>query len=191
MKDITDRLNELSVRYKIGELQELRRDLRGFKNRLPRKIFGNGVRSDYAFHRGGRLEFQFNIGYDQEYRKFRYGIAFSLETSNYVRDISPLYPKVERFNEYFKRNPDKFLEYRTYSQVNLKNIGEIEPVKILEKDFYAKSTKTFIFIGKFFDKNIDEITTEDCHVILKTFDDLLDVYKFVEKEKYGDQMDLG
>lgn len=183
MKNITDKLDELSVGYKIGELQDIRWKLKGFKNQLPRKIFGKGVKDDYAFHRGGRLEFQFNIGYDLEFRKFRYGVAFSLETSNFVRDIRSLYPKVERFNEYFRKNPEKFLEYQTFSTVNLKYIGTMEPVKVFEKEFYTKSTKTFIFIGKFFDKKIDEITTEECHTILETFDDLLDVYLYVETEK--------
>lgn len=180
MKNITDKLNNLSVGTKIGELQKIRQELGIIKNRLKPTIFGRGVHSDYAFHRGGRMEVQFNIGYDLEYKKFRYGIAFSLETSNFVRDISPLYPKVERFNEYLRKNPEKFLEYQTFSQVNLKSIGKIEPVKVIEKEFYTKSTKTFIFIGKFFDKTIDDITTEDCQTILKTFDDLLDVYKYVE-----------
>src|SRR4030067_3584132 len=80
IKRIALELNELSRSHPIGHLQELRARLKG-KTRTH-KIFVTDF-ADYAFHDGGRHELQFNIGAEEiEGREvFRYGVAFSLETS--------------------------------------------------------------------------------------------------------------
>ena len=179
MKNITDKLNELSVGYKIGDLQNIRRELGNIKNRLKPTIFGKGVRSNYAFHLGGREELQFNIGHE-DVNKFRYGVAFSLETSQFFFDVEPLKEKIKRYNKYFEENPIKFDSYSAYTEKN-KIPWPKHPLKvILEEEYTNHKNSTFFFIGKFFDKNIGDITTEDCHTMLETFDELLDLYRYVE-----------
>jgi hypothetical protein len=103
-------LNKLSRSHPIGHLQELRARLRGKPSRTRAIFTESTIFPDYAFHDGGRHELQFNIGTEKIKGRevFRYGVAFSLETSRAHPDISGLFPKVERFNYYLRTNPEAF-----------------------------------------------------------------------------------
>lgn len=179
--EITIFLNEHSKNYNIGNLQNIRRELKGL-TRLPSKnIFDWRTTFDsYAFHVGGRTEFQFNIGYESKLNLFRFGLAFSLESNQTLPDVSLLFPKIDRFNKYFQNNPSKFYEFSLWyhtKDVRSQNLA----VKIIDDSY--KMNNTFIFIGKYFEKDLESITEDDCYEILSTMDELLDVYIFVENEK--------
>src|ERR1700754_2452274 len=66
---------------------------------LLQMIMGGGKpRSGYAFHKGGRRELQFNVGFEEDGAYFRYGVAFSLEPSRDLSDpVEVLAPKIQRF----------------------------------------------------------------------------------------------
>jgi hypothetical protein len=175
IKKVALTLNELSRSHPIGHLQELRARLKG-KTRTH-KIFVTDF-PDYAFHDGGRHELQFNIGAEEiEGREvFRYGVAFSLETSRSHPDISGLFPKIERFNYYIRTNPDAFsgflMWYHTGPQKS----------RIRSSDFYPRpigpdlaQKGNFIFMGKWVE--VDELNLED---VLNELDHLLPLYVFVE-----------
>jgi len=60
---------------------------------------GDSPRSGYAFHKGGRSELQFNIGFEQGGESFRFGVAFGLQPAQGMPDpVAVLARKVERFN---------------------------------------------------------------------------------------------
>jgi len=173
IKEIAEKLNSLSPNYRIGELQKIRKEIKGLKRLPGTKIFhDNTISSDgWAFHYGGRKELQFNIGFEEE--GFRFGVAFSLETSQSLPDVSILYPKILKLNCVIRENADFFNEYRMWFWQNERS--EIMPVAEIPYDFIKPHT--FIFIGKI-RKEID------FHEVLYTFDRLLDVYIQIESDKH-------
>ena len=99
--ELAEELNRQSVDFKIGNLQEMRVNLHGLKRAPCRGIFGTRtIHEGYAFHVGGRKELQFNIGHENhnDGEMIRYGVAFSLELSQTLPRVEPLFPKIRRFN---------------------------------------------------------------------------------------------
>src|SRR4051812_955450 len=99
LKSIADELDAGSRGRPIGDLQGLRKELKGHSRRVGGQIFGTQtVFERWAFHLGGRRELQFNIGFEGTGRAeiFRYGVAFSFERSQTLPDVTALVPKVSR-----------------------------------------------------------------------------------------------
>lgn len=66
-----------------------------------------GARAGYAFHKGGREELQFNVGFEYDGEYFRYGVAFSFEPDRNLPDpVEVLVPKVECFNRVLPEFPE-------------------------------------------------------------------------------------
>jgi hypothetical protein len=178
IKTVALELNKLSGTHPIGRLQELRTQLPG-KTSQTHKIFTKStIFPDYAFHDGGRHEIQFNIGTEEinEREVFRYGIAFSLETSRSHPDVSELFEKVERFNYYIRTNPEAFPDFIMWYH------SGPQKTRIRSSDFYPRPIEpdwakkgNFIFLGKWVD--FGELNFEE---VLTGFDHLLPLYAFVE-----------
>lgn len=99
IREIANELNNRASGYRMGQFQDLRKDIKGLKKKASSQIFTDQtISSDegWAFHYGGRKEIQFNIGLEKE--GLRYGLAFSLETSRSLPDVSELFPKILKFN---------------------------------------------------------------------------------------------
>ena len=114
---IADELDRRSVGWRIGGLQDIRKELKGRKRRVPGRIFGaQTVFGKWAFHLGGRHELQFNIGLEElgDVSFLRYGVAFSLEASRTLPDVASLFPKIDRFNEYLRVYPDQLADLRMW-----------------------------------------------------------------------------
>lgn len=72
---------------------------------LIRRDDGQPLRG-YAYHKGGREEMQFNAGFEDDGKYFRYGVAFSLEPGQDLPDpVAALLPKILLFNRLIKRFP--------------------------------------------------------------------------------------
>lgn len=170
--EIAQELNELSKGYKVGNLQALRKQIKGLKRIPGHHIFSDTTISDngWAFHFGGRREIQFNIGFEDE--GVRYGLAFSLEPSQSLPDISILYPKVFALNSIIRETPNLFKKYKFWYWHN-DSRSEILPV--IEIPASIVEPHSFVFIGK-----IQKKDEYDPHSILSTFDDLLPVYLQIE-----------
>lgn len=84
---IVAELGRRAAGHEIGELQTIRAQIKGIplpKSQSARRLFGKIHTSpggDYAFHYRGGSELQFNIGFEPDNRRFRYGVAFSFEPS--------------------------------------------------------------------------------------------------------------
>ena len=166
IRDIAYSINKLSRNYKIGKLQSIRKELKKLKIKPGSEIFRDATISDEeerAFHYGGRKELQFNICFEEE--GLRYGIALSLERNITLPDITLLYPKARRLNQFIRQEPNFFKEYKMWHWLNKKIRSAIGPVKEISEDLLKP--KTFIFIGKLQPKK--EI---DFDKILTTFDEL-------------------
>ncbi|RPD85204.1 hypothetical protein [Luteimonas sp. 100069] len=106
MNDLNDVVAALNARLAHTSLQdfyERRRELKGSGQR-PHGLFqyirrADRPRNGYAYHRGGRKELQFNVGFEDE-RYFRYGVAFSLQGGpDRIDPVATLAPRIDEFNE--------------------------------------------------------------------------------------------
>lgn len=173
IKEIAYKINEKSKNYKFGKLQDLRKEIKGLTKKASSMIFIDQTISNegWAFHYGGRKEIQFNVGFESE--GLRYGIAFSLETSRSLPELSVLYPKILKLNSLIRNEPDLFIDYKMWFWRGERS--KIEDVR--EIDDKLVQNGTFIFIGKIMD--VDNIDYDE---ILSTFDNLLKIYQEVETE---------
>jgi hypothetical protein len=167
----------------FGGLQEWRRKHKGL-TRVSETVFPTGEpERDYVMHIGARShsELQFNIGFDwdDDADMFRHGIAFSLETSRTMPDITLLLGKIARFNEYLRIYPDAFDGFSMWVWDERKSTprdrarGETHPVASIPDELSRKGY--FIFIGK-----LQPVDAIDVDMILDDLDRLLPVYEFVE-----------
>lgn len=177
ISEIARTINELSASYRIGELQALRKRIKGMGRQAGSTIFNADTINDdqgWAFHYGGRKELQFNIGEEEE--GLRYGIAFSLEQSQTLPDVELLFPKIMRFNQFLRENPGFLRDYRMWHWYHDRDRSAIQPVTEISQDLLQP--RTFIFIGK-----INEADEIDYQEILRTFDELLTPYIYIEKSE--------
>ena len=171
---IAAELNARSSTYSIGDLQELRKTLKNFSRRPGTHIFSDKTtHDDWAFHHGGRVELQFNIGKDGSCgTMLRHGIAFSFEPSQTLPTIDPLKSKVRLFNDFIQLYPDKYADMRMWHFLHGTRSDEYMPSAIPSE---RVNKSVFVFLGKRFP--INEL---DYDRILTDFDRLLPLYRYVE-----------
>lgn len=175
ISEIAHKIDKLSSGYRIGDLQAIRKKIKNMARQAGSTIFHDDTIKDsegWAFHYGGRKELQFNIGEEEE--GLRYGIAFSLEQSQTLPDIEVLYPNIMRFNQFFRENPGFFKNYLMWNWYKDKSRSDLAPVSEIGQELLRP--KTFIFIGK-----LNRSEDIDYPEILRTFDELLTPYIYVEK----------
>jgi hypothetical protein len=183
ISQIAYRLNELSSKYKIGKLQDIRKEIKNLKRKAGSLIFQDSSISEegWAFHYGGRKELQFNIGLEEE--GLRFGLAFSLETSQSLPDIGILYPKIYKLNCLIRKEPEKFSSYQMWYW---KNNVRSEITEVREINSELVDNNTFIFFGKIVNEALI-----DSNEILMTFDELLNIYLEVENENNDSEPQIG
>lgn len=179
LRQIVDELNVQARHFNIGELQALRKRIKG-KKRLA--LSGGALfhddsvdpKGDWAFHYGGRTELQFNIGLEKIDGEdcLRFGVAFSLEASQTLPDITQLYPNISRFNEYIELYPEQFRGYLLWYWDDSKR-STLYTAPSIRPEFVKKNR--FIFFGKYV--RLNEYSSD---LVLRTFDELLPLYMFVE-----------
>jgi len=171
---IAKKLNKLSSNYEIGKFQDIRKEIKGIKRKHTSNLFSSmTIFNEFAFHDGGRTEIQYNIGYEEN-NLLRYGLAFSLEPNQTLPDVSILYPQIRRYNYLFISRPELFTGYKFWYH-NEKGPSEIENIHKIEAELI--NPHVFIFFGKLMD--LSEINYDE---ILKTFDKMLPIYKYVVNE---------
>jgi hypothetical protein len=160
--------------YLISKLQEIRKDIKNKKRLASKTIFHQStIHENYAFHYGGRSELQFNIGLEEIDGQscMRFGAAFSLETSQSLPDVSVLFPKIKKFNEFTKFNSLDFERYNIWCWGSER--GKIQDSCTIDSEDVKKGN--FIFFGKYC--ALEDVTAK---IVLEVFDELLPLYKFVE-----------
>lgn len=171
IRELADKINDASADYDFGNLQDYRTKLKNLAKKPTSKIFTDATISDdgWAFHLGGRSEMQFNIGFEDD--GLRYGLAFSLEASQSLPDVSVLYPKILRLNVIFRERPEDFSDYSLWFW----STDRSSTTQMSEIPSSWVHPKSFIFFGKLMDPakiDVDEILT--------TFDRMLPIYLEVE-----------
>jgi hypothetical protein len=173
---LAERLNASASRFSIGRLQELRARLRSLSRVGSLAIFDyRTIHENYAFHVGGRKELQFNIGTEtvNGARHIRHGVAFSLELSQSLPSIEPLLPKISRFNEYVRSQPEDFPGFSMWA--NAKKSGRCLEHGVTPIEERTVAAGTFIMLGR----HVPEADV-DGDAILIDFDRLIPLYAYVE-----------
>jgi hypothetical protein len=176
LQSVVQEIDRRAGSHPIGQLQTIRKELNNLK-RIPGggRIFSQQTTFEdkgYAFHFGGRKELPFNVGFELKL-KLRHGVAFSLEPSRTLPDVTRLYPKVDRFNEFLRSHPQEFSDLWMWHSVKDKRSRfNSRPAPILPE---LSRPPVFIFLGRL--QQVDRINYE---LILRDFDRLLPLYQVVE-----------
>jgi hypothetical protein len=172
--------------HDIARLQELRAELQDDRERRAyttidgesSSIFDDrDISDDYAYHRGGRDEPQFNLAlrkYDGE-QKVRYGVAFHYKRGEHMDDLSTLRTRIALFNKYLRANPEQFSGLNMWDEPkDSRKPREDYPPQEIPESLLERGT--FFFLGR--RRKPSEIDYED---ILNLFDRLLPLYKYIER----------
>lgn len=172
LQEIVSEVNRRATGRPLGDIQAFRTVTRGLK-RQSQRVFGSIRHADWTFHRGGRDELQFNIGFEDgnEKGELRFGTAFSLETSQSLPSIDPLLQKIARFNDYLRQNPREFADLWMWEFAPER--GELHHPAPIEERFARPGI--FIFLG-----GIGSAATPDYDTIMEVFDRLTPLYRYVE-----------
>jgi hypothetical protein len=174
LDSIVSEINSLAKTHPIGKLQEIRRELRGLQRPPTQDIFTSLTTSEeWAFHHGGRQELQFNIGIERlgGANELRYGVAFSLETSQTLPRIDVLIPKVKLFNDFMQLYPEQYADMRMWHYYGQRSTDYM-PTSIPPELITAG---VFIFLGK-----RQPLERLDYEALLNCLDRLLPLYKYTE-----------
>lgn len=178
---IVEEIESRASRFEFGNLQSIRKKQKNLE-RLHKFIFGKQTISSgegYAYHYGGRNELQFNIGEDKfkGSQGFRYGVAISLHRGPALNQISgETLQRFKKLNEFIELRSDEYQDFYMYEHMRYSeewsDWHELRPVP-------ARAIKldSFIFIGKF-----QESSNISPSFMLRDFDRLLEMYKYVEGE---------
>jgi hypothetical protein len=175
LQEVVTELNEGAKDRPIGGLQQWRKQRFRKERTGASKLFFSKVKRgrDWTFHAGGLMELQFNVGFEDadDERVFRHGVAFSLQPTQAMPDIAPMRPRIARFNEYFRANPEAFESFSMWHWDDGRTPNF--PVRaITDEDVHRGN---FIFIGA-----LQPATRVSIEWVLDDFDRLLPLYQYVE-----------
>ena len=181
LSEIVAEVDRRAVGYPIGQLQSLRKTIRGLSRIPARKVFGDARDEHWTFHIGGRDELQFNLGIEEPFPQgdLRYGVAFSFEPSRSLPSIEPLIPKVALFNEYLREFAEDFSGFWMWHHFGGERSALRRPTPI---DHELVRTGVFLFLGA-----IGDSAAPDYATILDTLSRFLPLYRFVESNVAGGQ----
>lgn len=183
IKEIANKINELALKgeYSFSKIQKIRQKNNQTRPRTWKPFANFSIKDKYAFHAGGRKELQFNFGEDKLNGNivFRYGYAFSLEMDKTVHNPKADFKDlVSRFNDFLISNPIFFKGFSLWYYEN-KSFGKyFDSVKVIDDTIFKAGN--FIFIGKYFEKEVSDISVNDIYTILETFDYLLLSYETIQ-----------
>lgn len=179
--DITEALDEALKNRELGNFY-------GIRSELKQTSAWNGAllqlrhddqqpRSGYAFHKGGRRELQFNVGFEDDGRYFRFGVAFSFERGRSLLDpVGELRPKVDRFNAVIKSLPEladlKMWHYDHDERGPEVLVGPVPADWVRER--------VFVFIGQRTRVGASGVTKAVVRQAAEVLERLLPLYRMVE-----------
>jgi len=177
IQEIAESVNRIAIGRPIGSLQALRQQIHGTARIPTHSIFDSRtIFPTYAFHVGGRSEFQFNIGTEEveSEAEIRYGLAFSLDLSQSLPSIDVLVPKIARFNEYVRTYRADLSDLRMWHFRSHVRSEDYSPMEIPPDQVQPN---VFIFLGR-----REPARTLEVDRIVDLFDRLLPIYEFVESK---------
>jgi hypothetical protein len=180
---VTRRIEELATGRPFGQLQAVRGRIKGtsrlgsriFRRQSTFRVIEDGHNSSYAFHFGGRQELQFNVGFEDNGKTLRYGVAFSFKGSRSFPGLDVLKMSFERFNQFVRRNPAYLSRFHMWDHQEGLGRSERLSVRPIRDDLFHWGP--FVFVGNFQPARERSI---DYGRILDDLDWLMPLYEFVE-----------
>lgn len=177
---IIDKIEQLAVDRPFGKLPQLRKALKP-RAQAHRRIFYS-VRSldvprtewDYAFHRGGRREMQFNVGLEDRRETLRYGIAFSFQGSRYLTNLDVLRPISQTIQPFCREESRISLSFLMWTHEG-EDRSERFAVRPISDELFRWGV--FAFVGSTQPAKMRSI---DYGRILDDLEWLMPLYEFVE-----------
>ena len=180
LAEIVARLNDMASGHRIGQLQQIRKEVKRLRRVGSRNIFpAEPPDPTWVHHFGGRTELQFNLGIEEVdgQQRLRHGVAFSLETSRSVYDpIGEMGRLMQHFNDYVTAHQADFWPFQMWTWTP-DGRGPMRPAGPIRPE--DARVGSFIFMGKL---GPAEPTADDLHTILKDLDRLLPLYEYVLRE---------
>ena len=176
IEEIVQILNDESDRFEFGKLQEIRKEHRGLRRKPCRTPFGwKAIFPDegYAYHVGGHDELQFNVSLGEG--NLCWGVAISLQESRSIPNpVEMLSPKLNKLNEFICRHGDDHLnEFLMWHCHPSEGWSDDRSPEVVTQCLYTEGV--VIFLGKY-----EQVDAFDPETILRDFDRLLPLYKYVE-----------
>ena len=177
-KKIVEKINEMAKDYDVGDLHNKRAELGKRRYSALFDLEAPTLKENYAYHKGGRKELQFNICLAEKENYLRYGVAFSFRPSGFLKDpISILRPKVKLFNEYIDNFPDVLSGLDMWFHDEKECKSEDSPPRPIPDELIKEGF--FVFLGK-----RRNSTMKDYSGVLETLDRLLPLYLYIENNGY-------
>lgn len=145
IEDVRQRLNQALESTRLADFYLIRRQIRGRGNNHGGLFPKAEDAANYVFHRGGRQELQFNIGFEDE-DHFRYGVAFGLQPGqNLPNPAVKLASRIDAFNRIVLRMPSLsayqiWIHRRDGSEINLP-LGPIPASEAINGNFIFLGVK--------------------------------------------------
>lgn len=119
LEEIARQLNTRAVNngHRVGHLREIRSAALGVPQNGVNIFWPQSIFDHYAFHWGGKSEFQFNFGFEDVggERWFRYGAAFSMQRTRDVEDpVAEVKPRIDAFNAYMAAHHQEFADFHMW-----------------------------------------------------------------------------
>lgn len=178
IEEIVQILNDESDRFEFGKLQEIRKEHRSLRKKPCQTPFGRQATfsEGYAYHVGGRDELQFNVGFECDEEILRWGVAISLQASRSIPNpVEILSPKLDKLNEFIRVHKDDHLSGFLMWHWHKDSRSSDHSPEVVPRHLYTNGV--FIFLGKY-----GQLDNFDADTILRDFDMLLPLYKYVESE---------
>lgn len=171
--------NAADAHQRMRNFQGIRQQIHGLSRVKTKRMFSQQTTKDYwAAHSGGRKELQYNIGFERkcdtgfEDDWFRYGVAFSLTPSQSLPDPLVLRPKIEKYNEYIKKNGAELGDLSFWYWIKQTRSVNLLVAPIPENLIHPPN---FLFLGR-----LCKLNEFDAETVVFLFDRLLDLYQYVE-----------
>jgi len=187
MNRITEKLNEGALTHRIGNLQIMRAELHhkrstGLKIFRPKTTFpttfdGENYRYGGAYHFGGLGELQFNIWLEDAGKIIRHGVGFCFVKSRTLPNpIKVLRARVKYFNTFMRLHPGLYPDMCMWHyQRRGEQPSPVYPPRRIPDNLIIEGAE--VWLGK--RTRVGPINYE---AVLKDFDRLLDLYKFIEEQ---------
>lgn len=186
LQEVVSEVNEAARARPIGTLQQWRKQHSGKERTGASDLFFSKIKRNrnWVFHAGGLMELQFNLGFEDadDAPRFRHGVAFSLQPTQAMPDVSVMKPKIARFNAYLRANPKAFEGFQMWHWDGGRSPNyDVSPIPP-----QAIHAGNFIFIGTL--QPAERISID---WILDDFDRLLPLYQYIEGKGALPQIKVG
>jgi|GEM_PF-4103730 len=186
--EVAEAINQLVADLPLGSMQEKRMQRKHGQAASSRwRLFGRTLinkQEDYIFHRGGSMEFQFNLGEEADpntgKRRVRYGLALSYQPTREIPGpLNSLAGQTSRLNKLIE-DRSALLNGLSMTVYFPERKGETHYDAHQPFDELLPVRRSFYFVGRFVSGTLQDLSDEEIRGIAYGLNDMLPLYEAVE-----------